>query len=1456
MLRKLGLGLLFLLLGVILLAGAAFAYAQTGMAKGQISDLIQDKLSTDQQQAEVSGLAGLLPFDIRLGRFSLSDDQGTWLEVDNARVRVSPTDLLAGRVVVREAGAERVALDRLPASVPSPTPEAKSTEPFKLPELPESLPVVQVDRLYVDQLQLGRAVAGQEAEFKLDGKAGTGSDGRHVGATLDLVRTDQATASLSLVAKADLAAKNAALKLQADETGGLLAGITGRPEAGALHVSLDGEGPLSDWQATLKAEAEKLASLDAKLTLALEGQPGIDLDGSFVSAAGVLPPDLDQLVGQKLEIHVKGGQKDADLVSLDQLQVTGGGFSLTGSGEGHIQANTVNGKVTLDVPSLAVASGLARTPLAGSANLVITADGALMQPKVTVTLDGKAIKADAMALSDLSAKLDVGFLGPLDQGYAGATVQGGGAVSGLVLNGEPLRPEDALTFDVAATVPKAGLAKLDHLTIDGQHVQAKLSASIDQATLAGKARADVTVASLADLARALGPMAPAGMSPEGAFALGADITLEDQAKRILVDLTGDGTGLAGLPPGAQELIGPKLALRAKADLRPGNRVDVQALSLSGTDLALTGTAGIGLGEPQALTGDLKLEIPELKALEPVAKQPLAGKLVATAKLAGTVAKPDLTLDAKVADLAVAGQSFNAVTLAATAKGAPDDLAGNLRLGVDQAQGQLTLAADYALRGRQLGLTGLKLDGPGTAIAGDVGVDLDTMLATGKLSGGIADLAALQPWTQQALKGKVDLAANLAGTGGKQNADVTVTASNVAGDFGTVRSANLEASLQDATGTLGLKAEAVVDGFAQPGLDVASARVTADGALADLQVTAAAKGAQAAQSFDLAAKARLQVMGEPRKVQLQTVSGSFAGQTIQLRQPATLVLDQGVLDLDQLDLAIGRARVQGKVEMGKGRVLANASLTNLDLAMLEAFGGPDLTGKAKATLALSGSTRAPDATLSLAIPDLAPGDQSLTSVPPVAVTLDARLQNQKLAADLRVDKLTEKPVTANVTLPGRLALEPFAFDVPKDGALGGRIDAVADLARLGAQAQLDGQRLAGRLNAALKLGGTVGTPDLSGQVTIADGLVEDAITGALFQNIQLKLSAANRRLVIDQLSARDRRDGTIQATGQVEFDQGGLIPYRIETRLANAEVMRNDLGTAQISGEVDVDGNASRASIDGKLTVDRADIQIPNGGGAASIPHLPVEEIFANGRQPVAPAAPGTPFDAKLDVAVDIPARLFVRGRGLDSEWGGKLAIKGPATSPQILGKIEYRRGFLDLLDRRFVIQTGVIQFDGAAIPDINLEATAQGQTIEAIVKVTGPANDPTLTLDSNPSLPKDEILAQLLFGRDMRQITPAQGIRLAAAVRTLDGGGGDLLGNVRSSLGLDTLDVGGSGADDANARAGKYVSDKVYVEVQRGIAEGSGKANVEVELSPHVSLNTEVDEKAQAGVGVQWKLDY
>ena len=649
-------------------------------------------------------------------------------------------------------------------------------------------------------------------------------------------------------------------------------------------------------------------------------------------------------------------------------------------------------------------------------------------------------------------------------------------------------------------------------------------------------------------------------------------------------------------------------------------------------------------------------------------------------------------------------------------------------------------------------------------------------------------------------------------------------------------------------------------LAAPGVVVDAATVDVGGRLAALDVTAAANGSQSGQPFDLSAAAGLDVLGQRKSIRLTKLAGTLAGEPLRLAQPATVVVDGTTIGVDALDLALGPARLQGSLDLGDPRVRGQLNLAELPLAALQQFGGPALAGTARASLELAGSRRAPELTL-----DVVAQKVSLDKASRVSTngTLKAALRGGRAESTLELTGLGTVPLTAAVSLPASFGLDPPAFALNDGAGLVGNITGPIDLARVDELTALDGVQLTGILQLALELGGTLAQPRLDGTAALAKGSVQELTSGINLRDLTLRAQAAGNRLAIDELSASDRGGGKLTGHGGLSVPPGGGLAYDVTLDATTARVMDNPLGVVVLSGNLGLAGDLASAAVKGALTVDRADIAIPDAGGP-SVPVMQVTEINGRNATPATQQPAAVPFDLGFDLALDVPGRLFVRGRGLDSEWEGALRLKGDLVVPQVVGSIKVKRGFFDLLDRRFTIGHGEVTFVGSKppLPMIDLAATAKTVDVSVTLDLKGPAADPKLTLSSDPNLPQDEILSRLLFGTGVARITPVQGLRLAAAVQQLQGGGvvSDVLSTVRKKTGLDTLDVqgGDTGAEGAEstARAGKYLSDNVYVEVERGVSEGTGKARVQVELTPNLSVGTTVNDQSQTGVGVQWKYDY
>ena len=60
---------------------------------------------------------------------------------------------------------------------------------------------------------------------------------------------------------------------------------------------------------------------------------------------------------------------------------------------------------------------------------------------------------------------------------------------------------------------------------------------------------------------------------------------------------------------------------------------------------------------------------------------------------------------------------------------------------------------------------------------------------------------------------------------------------------------------------------------------------------------------------------------------------------------------------------------------------------------------------------------------------------------------------------------------------------------------------------------------------------------------------------------------------------------------------------------------------------------------------------------------------------------------------------------------------------------------------------------------------------------------------------------------------------------------------------------------EAEVSVGKYVTDNIYVGVDQGAQSGT-RAKVQIELTPNISVESEMGQSTDSSVGIVWKWDY
>ncbi len=401
---------------------------------------------------------------------------------------------------------------------------------------------------------------------------------------------------------------------------------------------------------------------------------------------------------------------------------------------------------------------------------------------------------------------------------------------------------------------------------------------------------------------------------------------------------------------------------------------------------------------------------------------------------------------------------------------------------------------------------------------------------------------------------------------------------------------------------------------------------------------------------------------------------------------------------------------------------------------------------------------------------------------------------------------------------------------------------------------------------LRLDGPLGLSSLSGQLSTSDARVS-------LPNLQNALSNVNATVTLGGSEAAIKSSAALATGGRLVVDgQVGLqAPFRTNLGIQILDAVLRDpkLFETVARGNLIMRGAVqNNLDISGRINLDRTEIRVPSTGlGGGNIPEINHVGEPRDVRQTRRYAglldkdedSSGTSGGGTigLDVLIAADSRVFVRGRGLDAELGGRFRITGTAADIIPIGGFDLIRGRLDILGKRLTLDEGTARLQGDFVPGLRLVAStvSDDDTVVSIV-IEGRADDPEVRFQSQPELPEDEVLARLLFGRELGSLSAFQALQLASAVATLAGKGGPSFAErIRQGTGVDDFSVSTDSEGTATVGVGKYISDNIYTDVQIG-DQSNSEINLNIDLSRRTKLRGSLGSDGGTGVGVFFEKDY
>lgn len=1181
----------------------------------------------------------------------------------------------------------------------------------------------------------------------------------------------------------------------------------------SLQISY-GDRPTNDWTGKLAVAGFKNATISASdiildmggvaenLNDAASRHVTFDVKGG-VSGIGATDAKVAEALGRRIDLAIAGGWRAGTAVDLAKASIEGNGLSLELTGK--IDDFAFNGDILAKVASLAPYAALADRDLAGSIDVKASGRISPISGAFDLNLNGNAqdMRTGAEAIDNI-LNGDVQLSGGIarsTQGFAARSFRVGNELSEITANGS--FASDKADFDFGVM--------LSDLKLLSDKASGRM-------TIKGSARGDDKLIALALRADA----------PQGTL---ADRKLSEGAVDFNALLDGNattGATLSGKLAGSAFLNGEKVDLGSLIDIvNDEKRLTNLVFNAGGTHIS----GNIMQNAKGLLAGQLNVDAPDISTAAALFLADASGSANADITLDTNGERQNAIVNAKAngvkingshiasADIALAAQDLFGVPVVDGTASLRDILLGTVGIDNFDAKANATGTKTDFTASTKLKI-GTLANASGSLEPKDGGFEL--ALASADVQQGALSAILAAPATITMKGSDISFGDILVNTGDGQL--------KVKGAIGerldlSVALSNLPLALANS-----FKPELGLGGIVNGTARVTGTRENPDA------------------SFDITARGVTAT--ELRNQGIAPLDADAKGSSDNNR----LNVDAHVTGGGGIDVT-----AKGGVPLGKGDLAVDVNLANLPLTALNGVvKGQDLAGNVTGTARVTGPLTNPEASFNLRGANLAAKPLRDNGLAPLS--LQAAGRYAAMAVD--ISSLTlDGPQGLNLTANGRVPFSGQGLGVDVSGgvplALANRF-----LADRGSQAS-------GTLSLTVNVSGGFERPQLRGMFSTSGAQFVDPETNVRLDNINVMGAMEGETITLRQVNAGFGSGGSVSASGTISTNSEASFPANIDIKLDRARYADGRLVVATVNGNISITGPLMRDPlIAGRVDVQRAEITVPEnlGGGATYVPvrhintpknvQITLDRAKVETRRGAVPTPRARPTVPRLDIVVNAPNQIFVRGRGLDTELGGRVRLTGPVTNIQPVGSFDLIRGRIAILGQRITFDEGTVTLVGDLNPQINFVARSEGDDITAIVTVTGTVDNLNIVFSSSPELPQDEVLAHLIFKRSIGELSAFQIAQLAAAAAELAGGSNNsLMSKLREGTGLDDIDVVTDSKGQTAVRAGRYIRDNIYLGVEAGSA-GTTKGTVNLDISRNLKIKGALGSEGDSSAGIFYEKDY
>ncbi|PMJ99698.1 translocation/assembly module TamB domain-containing protein [Vibrio sp. 10N.261.55.A7] len=484
-------------------------------------------------------------------------------------------------------------------------------------------------------------------------------------------------------------------------------------------------------------------------------------------------------------------------------------------------------------------------------------------------------------------------------------------------------------------------------------------------------------------------------------------------------------------------------------------------------------------------------------------------------------------------------------------------------------------------------------------------------------------------------------------------------------------------------------------------------------------------------------------------------------------------------------------------------------------------GGEVNAQAKAKWAPNSK---PEVTVALTIPS---GQVSTMPEAPLvvgwdAIKLDATLANDRLEASWLLDVADNGELSGDIMLPSVYQLESGMQGNVRISEIG-----LAFLSPLIGEFS----RFDALVNSQLSLSGDLKKPDVTGDLRIDNLLLLGEVSPIDINSGQVVTQFSGTKANLQ--ASITTPDGPLNIEG--DADWADLEKWSSNIRVFAKELLISQPPMLKVKVTPDMTINLAPdlAKISGSIDLPWGQIVVeelpPNAIGISK------DQILLDQYLEPIDDASNRVFALETDVKITIGDEFTLSAFGLEGNLVGQLNVSQRDKGPIILGEINIVDGSYRSFGQDLIIDEGKILMNGPVDqPYVSINAIRNPDNtrddVVAGVRVDGPADEPTITIYSEPSMPQANALSYLLRGQDIDAETGGNAMTTTLIGLSL-AKSGKVVGEIGEAFGVQDLqlDTAGSG-DESQVTVSGYVLPGLQVKYGVGIFDSVAEFTVRYRL--------------------------